>query len=293
MSTDGSREILVGIDGSPGSESALRWAYATARLENRPVTALLGWTADGIPRPVYQAAANADYLGLAKAADLTLERVIAQVPMPDPPVELSRLVVAEDPVRALAAEAKNAAMTVIGTRGPGVAHRITAGSVAQRLLHARTSPVIVVHGTGTVSATRDQRPIVVGVDGSAPSSAAVRWAFTQAAERAAPLHLVHAYSVYVTPLGPPLVDYYASLRQNAERLLADVLAADIGNATDVEIHRIAVDEFPSHGLLDAARDAQLLVVGSRGRGGFAELVLGSTAHQCMMHAPCSVAVLRS
>jgi nucleotide-binding universal stress UspA family protein len=293
MSIDDSRRILVGIDGSPGSEAALRWAYMTAQLENRPVTALLGWTADGLPRPVYQAAVNADYPGLMKAAEQTLDHVIAQVPMPDPPVELSRLVVADDPVRALADHAKNAAMTVIGPREPGIAHRILAGSVAHHLLHRQTSPVIVVRGTGTVTGARDQRPVVVGVDGSAPSDAAVRWALTQAAERKVPLHLVHAYRIRVTPPGPPLVGFDASLRQDAERLLADVADANIGESADVEAHRIAVDEFPSRGLLDAARDAQLLVVGSRGRGGFTELVLGSTAHQCMLHAPCPVAVLRA
>jgi hypothetical protein len=62
----------------------------------------------------------------------------------------------------------------------------------------------------------DERPIVVCVDGSAASSVAVRWALAQAAERAAPLHLVHAYAIHVTPPGPPLVGYYASLRHSAE-----------------------------------------------------------------------------
>src|SRR5262245_50473286 len=114
MRKDDGRAILVGIDGSPGSEAALRWACTTARLEDRPVTALLGWTADGLPRPVYRAAVNADYLGLMNAAELTMDRVIAQVPLPDPPVELSRIVVADEPVKALADQARNSAMTVIG-----------------------------------------------------------------------------------------------------------------------------------------------------------------------------------
>jgi len=292
MRKDDARAILVGIDGSPGSEAALCWAYTTAQLEDRPVTALLGWTADGLPRPVYQTAVNADYLGLMKAAEQTLNRVIAQVPMPDPPIELSRLVVADEPVKALADQARNAAMTVIGPRGPGIAHHILTGSMVQQLLHGRTSPVVVVRSPGSAGGPRDRRPVVVGVDGSAPSHAAVRWALTQATERKVSLRLVQAYRIHVTPLGPPLVGYYASLRQEAERLLADVVATDIGEDAAVETQRIAVDEFPSRGLLDTARDAQLLVVGSRGLGGFAELVLGSTAHQCVLHAPCPVAVLR-
>ncbi|MCM3882337.1 universal stress protein [Frankia sp. R82] len=291
MSTERRQRILVGIDGSTGSEAALRWAYTTAQLEHRPVTALLGWTADGLPRGVYQAAVNADYLGLTKAAEQTLHRTVARVPMPDPPVELHQVVVEQDPVDALVNEAKNAAMTVIGTRGSGFVHRVLAGSVAHQLLHEHTGPVVVVRDTNDPAAP-DRRPIVVGVDGSDPCLAAVRWAADQATERNVPLYLINAYRAYMTPFAPP-VDYLTSLRQSSEQLLADIITVDFDDDTDLDIHPIAVDDSPSRALLLAAQDAQLLVVGTRGRGGFTELVLGSTAHQCVLHAPCPVAVLHA
>ncbi|OHV20481.1 universal stress protein UspA [Parafrankia soli] len=290
VSTESTRTILVGIDGSAGSEAALRWALETARIEHRPVTALLGWTADGLPRPVYQAAATADYKGLAAAATEMLDRTIERVPMPDLPIELRRLVVDQDPVDALVAEAKNASLTVIGARSPGLAHRILAGSVAQRFLHHCSGPVVVVRGTATDDLP-DQRPIVVGVDGSAPSQAAVRWAEANAAERGVPLHIVHGYHSNITTLGVPLDDFYPSLRAGAEQLLTDIATADIDDESDVEVSLQAVDDTPTRALLNASAHAQLVVVGTRGRGGFAELVLGSTAHQCVLHAACPVAVI--
>ncbi|CAO5177641.1 Universal stress protein UspA-like protein [Frankia sp. AiPs1] len=291
MCTERKQHILVGIDGSTGSEAALRWAYTTAQLEHQPVTALLGWTADGLPRPVYQAAVNADHLGLTKAAEQTLHGTIARVPVPDPPVELHQVVVERDPVEALIHEARNATMTVIGTSGSGFAHRVLAGSVAQQLLHQHTGPVVVVRGDDE-PVNPDQRPIVVGVDGSDPSCAAVRWAADQAAARDVPLYLINAYRVHIAPFAPPM-EYFASLHQGAEQLLTDTVTANIDDDSDLEIHRIAADDSPSRALLHAAQDAQLLVVGTRGRGGFAELVLGSTAHQCVLHAPCPVAVVHA
>ncbi|MCK9925969.1 universal stress protein [Frankia sp. Mgl5] len=290
VSTESTRTILVGIDGSAGSEAALHWALETARIEHRPVTALLGWTADGLPRPVYRAAVNADHKGLAAAAAAMLDRTIERVPMPDPPVELHKIVVDQDPVDALVAEAKNASLTVIGARSPGLAHRILAGSVAQQLLHHCSGPVVVVRGTVTGDQP-DQRPIVVGVDGSEPSQAAVRWAAAKAAERGAPLHLVHGFRSNITTFGVPLDEFYPSLRTGAEQLLADVATADLDDDSDVKVSLQAVDDTPTRALLNASADAQLVVVGTRGRGGFAELVLGSTAHQCVLHAACPVAVI--
>jgi nucleotide-binding universal stress UspA family protein len=152
---------------------------------------------------------------------------------------------------------------------------------------------VVVHHAET-AATPDRRSVVVGFDGSDSARAAVRWAAAQAAERGAPLCLVHGFAIPITPFGAPLDDFYSGLRAGAERLLADAMstATEVtAGAAGLDIRRLAVDDAPSRALLDAARQAQLLVVGTRGRGGFAELVLGSTAHQCALHAACPVAVI--
>ncbi|OAA25662.1 universal stress protein UspA-like protein [Frankia sp. EI5c] len=292
MSTEERRAILVGIDGSAGSEAALRWAYEAARVEQRPVTALLGWTADGLPRPVYQAALTAGHAGLAASAAEMLDRTVARVPAPVPPVELRKVVVDRDPVEALVAEAKNAEMTVVGQRGSGLAHRLLAGSVAHRLLHHSSGPVVVVRGTAPETGP-DRRPIVVGVDGSDASQAAVRWAAARAAARGVELRLVNGYHIDITAFGVPISNFYPSLRTGSEKLLADVATADLDDESTVEFSLRAVDDTATRALLRAAAEAQLLVVGTRGRGGFAELLLGSTAHQCVQHAECPVAVIHS
>jgi nucleotide-binding universal stress UspA family protein len=83
------------------------------------------------------------------------------------------------------------------------------------------------------------------------------------------------------------------LHQHAEQLLGDVVAAELNGVVDVETTAEAVAETPARALLRESVAAQLLVVGSRGRGGFTELLLGSTSHQCVLHAACPVAIVRA
>ncbi|WP_139342506.1 universal stress protein, partial [Protofrankia sp. BMG5.30] len=150
--------VLVGVDGSAGSEAALRWAYRTAALECRPVTALLAWTADGLPRNVYREATAASHRGLTRAAAEMLDRSVARVPMPDPPVEVSTRVVNTDTVSALLQHGEQAAMTVVGAAGHGPLGRLLVGSVSQGLVHHASRPVVVVRGTD-VGERSDQRPM--------------------------------------------------------------------------------------------------------------------------------------
>jgi len=151
-------------------------------------------------------------------------------------------------------------------------------------------------------ADNEVRPIVVGVDGSEDSIRAARWAVDEARLRGRPVELVHAYTwpVPMVPLAPPPVDWTeTSLRQAAEALLADVLAkvrADAGReaeaAEDVSVTVSAHAGPAPYTLLDQARRADMVVVGHRGHGGFAGLLLGSVSQQLINHAPCPVVVVR-
>jgi nucleotide-binding universal stress UspA family protein len=149
--------------------------------------------------------------------------------------------------------------------------------------------------------------VVVGVDGSAGSAEALRWALAEARLRKSPLRAVHAWMFgYVggtidgyPSLGGSL-DAYGSLgidpgdlHRAAEDLL-DRALADAGADTEgVEIERQVVQGSAAEALLAAADENDLLVVGSRGHGGFAELLLGSVSQQCVHHAPCPVVVVHS
>ncbi len=132
--------------------------------------------------------------------------------------------------------------------------------------------------------------IVVGIDGSEQSRAALEWAITEARLRQARLHLVTAW--YYPPMASTVGDgvFDDTFRRASERTLADAVAtvtqAGIPVTGDVE------ENTPAAALLDAASAADLVIVGSRGHGGFAGLLLGSVSAQLVHHAPCPVLVVR-
>ena len=138
--------------------------------------------------------------------------------------------------------------------------------------------------------------IVVGVDGSAASAAALRWALAEARLRGLRLVAIHAFAtpmVSTTSQALHLMEtdfaaYRAAGAETLERSLADAAA----DSADVDVERRVVEGPPAPALLDAADEADLLVVGSRGHGGFAGLLLGSVSEQCAHHSPCPVVIVR-
>lgn len=141
----------------------------------------------------------------------------------------------------------------------------------------------------------DPETVVVGVDGSPPATAALRWAAREAACRGAPLRIVHAWlwPLYRVPLGPaPRAPADAGLQAQAERVLRDASSAAVAAAPDVVVDTALVVGEPATALMRAAEAAQLLVVGHRGLGGFAGLLLGSTGIAASARATCPVVVVR-
>ena len=170
-------------------------------------------------------------------------------------------------------------------RGTGFALRLSTDEIGAAVPYARA--------VGT---------IVVGVDGSPGSLEALRFAAAEARLRGTRLRVVHAWAVplaVVLPepaiLGQPVIpepefeQVRAALVSEAEKIVDGVLAAV--DAPDAE--RLLVEGTPAHALVQAAEGADLLVVGSRGRGGFAGLLLGSVSQQCAHHAPCPVVIVPS
>jgi nucleotide-binding universal stress UspA family protein len=142
--------------------------------------------------------------------------------------------------------------------------------------------------------------VVVGVDGSAGSSEALRWAIAEARLRNAPLRAVHAWT-YVDPLIPSLVGYPYSAetvdsaaddRQQAAEQILERATSGLAELHDVEIERVTGEGSAAQVLIDSVGEGDLLVVGSRGHGGFASLLLGSVTQQCAQHAPCPVVIVR-
>ena len=137
-----------------------------------------------------------------------------------------------------------------------------------------------------------QGTIVVGVDGSEASSRALRWALDEARLRGSRLTAVHVWlfaGVGVRHGWFPLA--YDDFRRDAEAVLAEAVAAAVETAPGVEVEQRVVEGVPAERLVAAAADAEMLVVGSRGLGGFSGLLLGSVGQQCAQHARCPVVIV--
>jgi nucleotide-binding universal stress UspA family protein len=141
--------------------------------------------------------------------------------------------------------------------------------------------------------------IVVGIDGSNSSKHALRWGLDEARLRDARVVAVHAWeppvvAPDVTPTPPPdLASVVSELHEGALRLVTAVVEDVVGHDPAVSVEAIAAEGPAASALIDAAQEADLLVLGSRGLGGFAGLLLGSVSQQCVQHAPCPVVIHRT
>jgi nucleotide-binding universal stress UspA family protein len=207
-----------------------------------------------------------------------------------------RLVVSERPPAAeLVDRSRDALLLVVGSRGRGAGCSALLGSVA---LHCATHvhcPVVVVHPSAVAAGLPPR--VVVGVDGSTASRVALAAAMDEAARRDGVVEVVASYQVtdYWTDLSSVVVPSEQEVRERVEgqaREIVDAVRAERGVA-DAPLVRIDVHEGPAGEVLTRqARGADLLVVGSRGRGAFRALLLGSIALHCAMHAQCPVMVVR-
>ncbi|MEO9330421.1 universal stress protein [Gordonia aurantiaca] len=282
--------ILVGVDGSEAATRAVRWAAKAAAAENvdlKIVSAYDASTSDYapgliIPQEVIDAIRQDASDAVHAAADVAKQAA--------PNVSVTTSIVDGDAARVLLELGKDAAMIAVGTRHLGSVKGLFLGSVSINVAAHAHGRVAIVAGDGS-----DTGPIIVGVDGSPISDAAVAEAFRQASLRNAPLVAVHTW----TPLDADALHGYGISREEVERMtqesvevLAERLAGYSQDYPDVRVERRVLPEEPAKALLDAAKDAQLLVVGSRGRGGFRGLLLGSTSQKVIHQAECPVLVVR-
>lgn len=287
--------LVVGMDESPDAAIALRWAMDAARRSGGRVRAVMAWTPLRQHHLDPHSGDDADYSEADAAA--ALEHYVssavaagpAEVAVAEVAVEME--VAPGQPGPVLVEESDGAEMLVVGSQGYGGIVGSIVGSVSQHCMHHARCPVAVVPPLPEITETSSGR-IVVGVDGSVASREALVWAADQARRRGATLEVVHAWTPPAYPLRTlRLADPDAFERAANE--LVDELLVEVGlDGTGAGVARLVVPSTsPSGALLDRAPDADMVVVGTRGAGGFGAMLLGSVPAQLAQHARAVVVVV--
>ncbi len=297
--TDEAR-IVVGVDGSAESLEAVRWAAERAGVTGTHLhlvhVAAPVALAPGVPLPGalpnVATMPNPSDMAAQEQADLELLTSAADFARGvHDGVRVSTERLTGGVGHAIVEASHKASVVVLGSSGlPEGLDRLLSGSLVLHVSSHAACPTVVVQ------ATRRRGPVVVGVDGSPPSHHAARFAIAEAARDGVPLVVVHSWSLPV-PIG--MVEAVAAadlddrmLREKGATVLADVLDPLRADYPDVEVQTHLSEQDPSQALLAVSVTAGLVVVGSRGHGNLAGLLLGSTSQNVLRLVRCPVAVVR-
>ncbi len=284
-----SDEILVGYDGSDDATVALNWALDEAGRSGRPVRlayvfewlTVAGWIGPGVAPGIWPdetARRQVEDLVRKAAADAAAER---------PGLTVQGEVFDGPPTLVLQERSAEAGMLVLGSRGHGGFGGLLTGSTAVSVsAHAHCPVVVVRDGQKATSG-----PVVVGLDGSQASLRALGFAIERAAQRDVPLRVLRAWEPPGERWVPPGFDPEQATATERASAEAD-LAQWRETFPDVPVEVEVTPGNPAALLVRASQAAQLVVVGSRGRGGLRGMLLGSVSQQLIHHAHCPVAVVR-
>ncbi|WP_405064898.1 universal stress protein [Kribbella sp. NBC_01510] len=284
--------VVAGYDGSPASETAVWWAAAEA--DRRSASLRLTYA---LPLPFFSSPLGIPSVPpptdmLRVTAEHLLAEAAQQIRETFPRLLVDTVVTFGGAAPALLQEATTAELLVVGSRGLGEFRDLAMGSVSAHVATHAPCPVVVVPPHWQ---SGQAGGIVVGVDGSKCSLQAIEFAFEQAESRQTTLTAVMAWHdpISTGPNDPlPLVYDRDTLEQESAALLAESMAGHRDKYLDVPVDEKLVHGTAHHALLAAGRSAELLVVGSRGRGAFRGLLLGSTSRALAHNPPCPVAVVR-
>ncbi|MFF6869519.1 universal stress protein [Streptomyces sp. NPDC012450] len=263
--------VVVGVDGSPTSLTAVEAAVAEAARRGAKLRVV------HVEVPI-----KPRYVVPDPASATLVQEAAAHALGTAPDLAVTKAVVTGDVVHVLEAESRGADLIVVGSRGLGGITGVLLGSTPVSLAARSHCPVMTVreeHGTSDGTG-----PVLLGVDGSPDGEEAVDVAFAEAAWRRAELVAVHAWQPDKAPPG--------TTPESEARALARAVAGRADAHPDVTVRRELVDGKPHEVLIEASGTARLLVVGARGRSGIAGLLLGSVSQAAMTYAHCPVVTVR-
>lgn len=275
--------LVVGVDGSAASNFAVCWAARDAAMRGIPLTLVHMVNPDA---PVWPP--------MTLTADTALwqedygRRVLEEaIKIGEDAAKIYRgVVIATElrlapPVPSLVELSEDAEMVVVGNNGRGAIARTLLGSVSSGVVRGARCPVAVIRDEDPLMPNPLHAPVLVGVDGSPASELATAIAFDEASRRRVELMALHAWSdIGLLELPKP---EWPSVRSEAERILAERLAGWQERYPDVTVHRLIVCDQPARQLIEQSESAQLVVVGSHGRGGLTGMLLGSVSN-AVVHA---------
>ncbi|MEB3981555.1 universal stress protein [Mycobacterium sp. 663a-19] len=291
-SRNASLGIVVGVDESPATKVAVRWAARDAELRKIPLTLVHAispevarWANARLPAGLERWQRDRGH----RLVDDALG-VVKEASQRGGPAGVHTEILSSAAVPTLVDLSKNARLVVLGCRGSGRWPGRLIGSVSSGLLRYAHCPVAIVHDDDAPIPHSSQAPVLVGVDGSPASELATALAFDEASRRNVGLVALHAWSDADVSEWPG-IDWPAT-ESMAEEVLAERLAGWQERYPDVRVERTVVRDQPARQLVKRSEGAQLIVVGSRGRGGFAGMLVGSVGETVAEMARVPVIVAR-
>lgn len=292
--------VVVGIDGSPAALDAARWAADQAHERGATLTLVHGFVVPAAAYPDAQIGLPELRAALEQQGRAHLAIAAQRVRTVHPDLPVTSICRQDHPVSVLRSAAAHALFTVVGAHGHHSFPESLMGSIARQVAGHLPGAVVVVRPDPAVDAVRAAGPVLVGLDGSRTADAALAFALEEASLRRVPLIAAHSWldwsQWYALAQGIPVTQTHLADRET--RVLAEQLAGWAQKYPDVVVHRVVRPGDPVPTLIELARDStaglpvpSLLVVGTRGRGGFSGLLLGSTSQSLVAHAPCPVAVV--
>ena len=284
--------IVVGVDESPAAKVAVQWAARDAELRKIPLTLVHATSPEiatwpNVRLPAGLARWHQDH-GRRLVDDAF--KVVEEATRHGGPAEVHTEILSSAAVPTLVDLSKDAEMVVTGCRGSGRWPGRLMGSVSSGLLRYAHCPVAIIHDEDPLMPHPSEAPVLVGIDGSSASESATAIAVDEASRRNVGLIAVHAWSdVDVSEW--PGIDWPVT-QSMAEEVLAERLAGWQEQYPDVQVSRSVVRDQPARQLVRRSEEAQLVVVGSRGRGGFAGMLVGSVGETVAQMARMPVIVAR-
>jgi nucleotide-binding universal stress UspA family protein len=277
------RPILVGYDGSDSATAAVDWALAQGLRTAAPVQLVHAFEWPMLPALPSVPQFWPDEI--RQKAEQMVQDAAADAMRSCPGVDVTATVVDGPPAAVLREQSRSASVVVLGNRGHGAVAQLFIGSTSLAVAMHGHCPVVVVRGDRPPA----DAPVIVGVDGSPCSLVALRYAVEQAVARSVPLQAVR---VWAPPSRPPAALDQQTALWAEKTALEETLKQWRRSFPTLLASARAVTGSPGRILVEASRDAQLVVVGSRGLGGFRGLLLGSVSQQLLLHSHCPVAVIR-